>query len=81
VGDPDPRGNFRRDEGKSVLQVFGFFPADRSQKFSTGGEILGEEVADLALREDVYGLLPYVKITDLLLEINRWTGLLGTSSI
>jgi len=26
-----------------------------------------------ALREDVYGLLPHVKITDLLLEINRWT--------
>ena len=31
-----------------------------------------------ALREDVYGLLPHVKITDLLLEIYRWTGLLGT---
>ena len=27
-----------------------------------------------ALREDVYGLLPHVKITDLLLEVNRWTG-------
>ena len=26
-----------------------------------------------ALREDVYGLLPHVKITDLLLEVNRWT--------
>jgi len=26
-----------------------------------------------ALREDVYGRLPHVKITDLLLEINRWT--------
>ena len=26
------------------------------------------------MREDVYGLLPHVKITDLLLEINRWTG-------
>jgi len=26
-----------------------------------------------ALKEDVYGLLPHVKITDLLLEINRWT--------
>src|SRR6476660_2491756 len=26
------------------------------------------------LREDVYGLLPHVKITDLLLEVNRWTG-------
>ena len=34
-----------------------------------------------ALREDVYGLLPRVKITGLLLEINRWTGLFGTSSI
>jgi Tn3 transposase DDE domain-containing protein len=31
----------------------------------------------LALREDVYGLVPHVKITDLLLEIYRWTGLLG----
>jgi Tn3 transposase DDE domain len=26
-----------------------------------------------ALREDVYSLLPHVKITDLLLEVNRWT--------
>jgi TnpA family transposase len=26
-----------------------------------------------ALRDDVYGLLPHVKITDLLLEVNRWT--------
>jgi TnpA family transposase len=27
-----------------------------------------------ALREDMYGLLPHVKITDPLLEVNRWTG-------
>ena len=51
MGDPDPRGDFRRDEGKTVLQVFGFCRADRSQKFSAAGKILGEEVADLALRE------------------------------
>jgi TnpA family transposase len=27
-----------------------------------------------ALRDDLYGLLPHVKITDLLLEVNRWAG-------
>jgi TnpA family transposase len=28
-----------------------------------------------ALSEDLYGLLPHLKITDLLLEVNRWTDL------
>jgi hypothetical protein len=34
-----------------------------------------------ALRDALYSMLPHVKITDLLMEVDRWTGFTRTSSI